>query len=278
MSTLATGMCGRAPSARGTTVVAFDSLLSRIRGPRPPGGQPVVRLATRSVTVGGYRGREGEGTGHSTAVANELGGEGFLDRLGPVHYAVLVLPRPGVVLTVIAPRLATAERIVSTARVVMEADSNGCAARVSRLSPAGPSLRRGSLAQLVPDTPQAVSVCRYAYDWLNRSRKLTNASTSRLQSLLNALAPGVSVGTMEEVPSDCRQDLHRGFIAQFTYASGPPVDVYIHIGGCAALSATNGSRTTQLDALLVNFLTDTMGYDSGFADPNDLRPSEPPIG
>lgn len=185
---------------------------------------------------------------------------------------IVVFVEQGVVISVTSPNAMLASQIVDTARA-LSVDSLGCAAHVAALTPKGPAKRAGSKNELVPGTPTSAVVCFYSDYWLGRSLKLSTVQSTRLLTILGSLPEGASrgPGSLSESEDACGEDAHRGYIAQFNYRSPPQIDVFIHIGGCDALSASNGSRTSKIDTALVSFLTSTVGYDSGFPDPTTLR-------
>lgn len=61
----------------------------------------------------------------------------------------------------------------------------------------------------------------------------------------------------------CQEEERRGFALRFDYPSGPPVEVFVHIGGSGRLSAANGAHTSKLSPELVTTLIDLVGYDGG---------------
>lgn len=216
-------------------------------------GRQEARVATKPVTVDGHQGRRGTG-------------EYFGKRL-----AVLVLPDPGVVISVESVNMTKAGRILDSTRVVA-VDWAGCTDHVEPLAPKSPDKRAGTPSLLVPGTPENASICRYDDNWLSISVRLSQTQMDSLRNILNALPQGTSFpGNGTESADACAEDTHRGFIARFNYASGEPLLVYTHIGGCAGLTASNGSRTTKINEPLVTFLTDVAGYDSGFPNPQELR-------
>lgn len=241
--------CFPKPSLAAVTAVRFDTADS-------PRGQQRATVATEAVIVDGHTGRRGAGVAKGETT----------------EMAVLVLPDPGVVISVASPDEATAQRILDSTRVV-PVDSYGCVDHVEPLTPAGASERSGAGSQLVPGEPISGAVCLYGGSWLAHSVRLSNEQMGNLRSILNALPPGVSqpgegFSATEEA---CREEQANGYIVTFGYASGPRLDVYVHIGGCADLSASNGSRTTKINAPLVTFLADVAHYVGGFPDPHELR-------
>ena len=240
------------PQKPGLTVVrlvAADTQEGRLR----------ASVATEQTQIDGYPAFRGIGTPRGESI----------------RLAVLVLPDPGVVVSAESPDLTNGTRILNSAQVV-PVDSAGCSALVSPLEPNHQSQREGSHTVLVPDTPWGASVCRYSGNWLATSVALTQTQMNTLRGILDALPEGTSVPAGgEEAPDACAQDSQRGFIARFNFAAGEPLLVYVHIGGCDGLSASNGSRTTKISEQLVDFLTTIAGYDSGYPDPRSLDASTP---
>jgi hypothetical protein len=243
-------LCLVAAAPRGLTVVRVTAL-------NTPSGRDRTAVATHPVTVDGHPARQGYGTPPGT----------------PTPLSVLFLPDRGVVVSVESPSTHTADSILAHVQLA-DIDSYGCRGRVSTLR-ARPSSspRQGGVQHLVPGDPSSAAVCRYADYQLSRSARLTPQDTSALTHILNSLQAGISQpgpGFAEAAP-ECAQDLRRGFIVQFSYPTGPPLAVYVHIGGCADLSASNGMRTVKLSQALVTALTTAAGYDAGFPDPSELR-------
>lgn len=244
--------CLISPPRTGLTVVritAADTPMGRIRA-------TVATVATTAVTVDGHAARRGTGTpaGEQTPLS------------------VLVVHDPGVVVSVESPDTTAAQAILDRVRVA-DVDVYGCRARVSTLTPRSAETRPGTTGTLVPANPTGAVVCRYADNQLGFSTRLSPDATANLVSTLNGLPVGVSQpgpGTFEAAEL-CPEELRRGFVIQFTYPSGPPLDVYVHISGCRDLSASNGPRVTKINEPLVRELLSAVGYDSGFPDPRELR-------
>jgi hypothetical protein len=235
------------PQPKGLTVVRLattDSFSGRSR----------AAVATQPVTVDGKPALRGRG--------KPAGGTS-------AELAVLVLPDPGVVISVESPDPALAGQLLDSTRV-SPMDTAGC---VDRLSSLHPRSTDGAASALVPGTPTNASICRYSAGWLLRSSALSTTPSQQLVGILNALPTGVSQpgpGVGQD-PGTCEQDAQRGFVVPFTYSDDTIVKVYVHIGGCKDLSASNGARTTKINEPLVTFLTSAVGYDGGFPNPRELR-------
>jgi hypothetical protein len=215
-------------------------------------GVAAASLATKEVSVSGQRGSEGEGTVPGAREPSK----------------VLALPEAGVVIAVESSDLTTYGTLLNSARIVA-IDENGCAAKVASLAaPAQPTT-----GSLVPRPPTSASICRYEGLRLAWSVALTTAQTTALAAMLEALPAGLShpgAGSFE-IESRCASEPARGFIIHLRGTDSPLPDVYVHISGCTTLSASNGAATTKIDAPLVDFLTSTAGYGSGFPDPRTLN-------
>jgi hypothetical protein len=185
---------------------------------------------------------------------------------------VLVIPDLDVAVTATSRDAALVRRIIASA-TIRPVDAAGCHDRVARLRPAGPPARQGAAARLVPASPTAGSICRYSDLRLERSTTLTAGQLRHLLGVLNGLPAGTSrPGGGYAISADsCQQEERRGFVLRFDHASGPAVEVFVHIGGCGQLSAANGARTTKLSPELVTTLTGLVGYDAGYPNPADLH-------
>jgi len=248
-----------------TAIVEYGLAVRLCAFPQPPGltvarigavdtphGKEIAALATTATTVGGQPARRGVGT----------------DPVTHAPLAVLVLPGPGVVVSVQSPDPAASQRILDSVRLA-GVDAYGCPARAVSLDPPAASDRPGAARALVPGRPTGASVCRYSADRLVRSAALTRAELDRLAAILNALpaGPGQPANGGGEDAAHCAQDAHRGFVVHVRYARGPALTVTIRIGGCDRVWASNGSRTTEIDEPLVSFLGTHFGYDGGIAYP-----------
>lgn len=231
------------PEPPGLTVARLDRLSS-------PDGQVLAKLATDPTTIDGHRAYRGEGTAF-----------GFKD-----PFDVVSVPEIGAIVSVRSPNPASRTRIVDTAHVV-PVDSVGCVDQVAELAPPGPPARAGAAAAMVPDRPTSAVVCRYVGNWQARSVPLTATQVDKLVTALNTLPP--TSAAVAPVASACREDYERGFVIRFGYASGPGLDVYVHVGGCV-LGATNGARSVPLDFTTMDTTTSTAGYDGALPDPSTL--------
>ena len=240
--------CYFSPHPRGLTVL-------RLTTSDTPEGRARAMVATDPVVVDGRPARRGVGVP-----------PGEVTRLD-----VLVVPTVGVVASVEAPDLRISHRILDTARVV-PIDSYGCTDKVTSLRPSAPSRRTGAERELVPGDPSTAAICFYTGNWLGGSVRLSETQMRELGRTLNALPQGVSFpgSGSPDRPAECLADSQRGYIARFGFRSGPDLDVYIHISGCNGLSASNGPRTTKIDAHLVTLLS-IAGYDGSFPDPTKLQ-------
>jgi hypothetical protein len=215
----------------------------------------IAALATTATTVDGQPARRGSGV---LAYAHTL-------------QHVLVLPGPNVFVSVESPNAKAAATILDSVRIT-PIDLNGCVDRVTTLV-ATLSSRPDATAALVPGRPIRATVCSYSDFRVIDSEPVPAARLSTLISTFNGLPVGLSYpGTgFGGSPAVCAEDLRNGFIVHFSYTAGSQLDVYVHIGDCTTLSASNGARTTKINAPLVNTLLDLVGYIDGFADPTALR-------
>lgn len=232
-----------------------------------PSGLTVVRLAT---TPDGFV--EGINT-HPTTVDGQPArrGSGIPTNGGATVKYVLILPGPGVVVSVESPNASTANHLLDAVRIT-PVDLNGCVDRVTTLV-APPRGRADAAAVLVPGSPIRATVCSYSDFRVTDSAPVSASGLPQLIGTLNALPVGLSYPGpgFGGSPAVCTEDLRNGFIVHFSYATGPQLDVYVHIGDCTTLSASNGARTTKIDAALINTLLDVAGSIDGFADPSTLR-------
>ena len=234
--------------------------------PQPPSGLTVVRLmpiesfnsqawselATESVTVSGHP--ASRGTGMSERSQTEL--------------AVLLLPGPGVAVTVESPDPAYADQVLDTVRAVA-IDSVGCRDTLPTLV-SQPDLSDAD--PLVPGSPASASICRYTGGSLYRSAAVPTTDVDDLVQILNALPLGVSTPGpgFFITPEACAEEPDRTFVIQLGYPDGSEVDVHVNLNGCKDIAATNGNRTTKLDAPLVDFLLGLVSYDGGFPKPDEM--------
>lgn len=166
--------------------------------------------------------------------------------------AVFVVPSLGISATIQSPERALVERIAGTARFV-RTDANGCLARRAdlRTLPTGrPPARSGADTKLVPGHPRHVAVCRYEDGGLERSAAVTGKDRGKLVRVLNGLPTGLSVAPPPRTYSKsivCTREDERpsGYTVVATYAEGPPVTVWVRLGTCELLGASNGTHTGQ---------------------------------
>ena len=184
---------------------------------------------------------------------------------------VLIAREVGAAVAIQSPSRATAERLMASVRVV-KMDADGCPSAVNDLHPAGPSALPGASSDLVPGVPTRVAVCRYQNLWLAESTHDSGRALSTLVRTLNAMKPGTSRGGGYDAAKEqgvCTQETERGFLLSFSYPNGAREQVFVHISGCGVLSATNGSRSGQIDWPIVTALVDGVGYGA-FPDPREL--------
>jgi hypothetical protein len=128
---------------------------------------------------------------------------------------------------------------------------------------------------MVPDQPVKAIVCHYWTPYVpnraapNGPTLLTNGLTiapdqvSELTSILNTLKPGLA--TFDGLPGYCPSAAHDGYLFRFTYASGQPVDVYLHTSDCDHDGFSNGAVTGFISHKFVDnvqkFLPD-MGFQA----------------
>jgi hypothetical protein len=184
---------------------------------------------------------------------------------------VLYASEVGAAVTIQSPSTATAERIMSSVRLV-SVDADGCPSKVSDLRPAGPSPLPGASRDLVPGSPTGVALCRYDSLWLAESAHDSGRALSTLVTTLNAMKPGTSRGGGYDAAKEegvCTQLTEQGFLLSFSYPTGAWERVFVHIDGCGQLSATNGSRSGQITWPIVTALVDAVGSEP-FPDPSEL--------
>jgi hypothetical protein len=129
------------------------------------------------------------------------------------------------------------------------------------LAPPGEPARPGAEHVLVPGAPSGASICWYNENWLSSSVALDPDERDQLVAILNGLPEGTSPPQTHLGPADCAAAPDRGTVVKFAYATGEPVDVYIHTRSCTALSATNGARTTQISDALESALFTPFYFD-----------------
>jgi hypothetical protein len=240
---------------------------------REPPGLTVVEILTTSTEPDSF------GAIYSTVATESVTvdgspaqrGSGYITRI-QARRSVLVLPEQEVVVSIESPDDAMAERLLDSVHLA-PVDSNGCAARVSSLTPDRGAKPAYAAAALLPPGATSVSICRYRDLQLERSTRLTANDVAQLQSIFGALPVGVSHPGPEfaEAPFLCAEDLRRGFVIRADSPDGDITPVFVHIGGCDELSASNGARSTKIDWPLVTFMTRHVGYDFSFPDPRTLR-------
>lgn len=264
--------CGSTPT-QDTVVIEDGSPQAACLQAQPPGltvlrlaplGEPfdgAAGFATDTTTVSGQPARRGVGT-----LDRANGGQQW-----EVEIAVLVLPGPGVLVTVESPDPTYAQELLDSVRIV-DVDSVGCRDRVPPLEPRPGDSRSGAADRLVPGAPTSAAICRYVGDWLARSAAVPRDDVGQLVTILNALPVGVSTPGpgFFVTPESCADDPARVFVVQFAEADGTASDVHVNLDGCRDIAATNGVRTTKLDGPLVDFLIGAVGYDGGFPDPSEL--------
>jgi len=208
---------------------------------------------------------------HTVADHGQMVSVGWLEaaRQRP-RLLVLFARQVGAAVAIQSPSEATARRLMASVRVV-KVDADGCPSEVGRLHPLGPSAVPGADGELVPGAPTGVALCRYEDFWLAESAHASGHALSTLVAILNSLKPGTSHvrGSGGESASACAQDAHRGFLLRFSYPNGVLEPVLVHISGCGALSAANGSRSGQINWPIVTALTQALGYEA-FPDPSEL--------
>lgn len=251
--------CGTAQ--HDTAIIEDDGSPTPTCATRQPPGLTVVRITDTNTPMGRARATvaqqpttvDGKPARYGTGVP--AGQQATLN--------VLVLQAPGVVISVESPDSAAARNILESARIVAT-DSFGCRAAVTTLVPSERGDQSAGAGTLVAGHPTSASICRYSGDRLARSAAVQPSLIPGLVDMLNGLPTGVtqpSPGYSEDRAA-CASDAQRGFVIRFSYPTRPPAEIYVHIGGCDGLSASNGTRTTKIDAQLVTLLTTAVGYDS----------------
>ncbi|MTD15858.1 hypothetical protein GIS00_18135 [Nakamurella sp. YIM 132087] len=201
------------------------------------------------------------GTREISALRREKSGE------GGEHRVVLAVPDVGATVEIYGPDPALIETIERSITIT-DADQNGCAVSyvdVPDFPEALPEPRPGAAAEMIPGTPESITLCRYRSGGLDESARLTSTSASKLQAALNDLPPGLSTPAWPQ-PDVCASDLDTpaNIVATAVYPSGPPVVVVIRSAHCGDSGVTNGSRTGQLANTLFAILTPLAGpFDVG---------------
>lgn len=190
-------------------------------------------------------------------------------RVGALYAVVVTVPSLSASVLIESPRLQTVDELAAGVTVVT-VDDNGCAARsgATDVLPTGrePS-RPGAGAQLVPDTPVSVRICRYDRGFLEQSTRLDGSKAQPFVALLDGLPGGLSrADPTTYLPSLCHHDPMdaEGFLITARYASGPDVDVVVRLGLCGDLGASNGTATGQWTMALAEQLTRLAGSAVGF--------------
>lgn len=192
---------------------------------------------------------------------------------------VLVVPDLDVSVTVKSKSTALVAGIIASARIV-DTDANGCPSRITTVEPAGKPQRPGAQSTMVPDQPDKpvkAIVCHYATGVAYHPGQptptgptpLVNGSTiapdqvAVLAHILNTLTPGLAA--WDGLPGYCPPPAREGYLFRFTYASGQPVDVYLHGADCDHDGFSNGAVTGFMSQKFVEgvqkFLPD-MGFEA----------------
>ncbi|MEY9859294.1 hypothetical protein ABH935_004922 [Catenulispora sp. GAS73] len=190
---------------------------------------------------------------------------------------LLVVPDLDVSVTVKSKNAALVAGIVGSAQIV-DTDANGCASQATTVEPAGKPARSGAQTTMVPDKPIKATVCHYAAPYtpgqaaFNGPTFLTNSSAiapdqiGKLTDTINTLTPGQARWT--GLPGSCPPAAHDGYLFHFTYASGPPLDVYLHTSDCDHIGFDNGAITGYLSQKFVDNLQVFLP-DMAFQAPDD---------
>lgn len=138
--------------------------------PAGPFTSPPLRLALQPTSVDGYRGSTGYG--HLRGDSGTTG--------------VLILPNPGVEVSVTAPDAGIVHRILDSVRV-SAVDPRGCAQRIGKGRP-----QNSSASEIIPGSPVAAKVCDYVREhsgaqWLLGSRSVPRRLIPRLVQLIDGL-------------------------------------------------------------------------------------------
>lgn len=174
---------------------------------------------------------------------------------------VLVVPDLDVSVTVESKDTSLVAGIIGSAQIV-DTDANGCASQATTVEPTGEPAHPGAQTTMVPDKPVNVIVCHYAAPYsprqatFNGPTLLTNGSTlapdqiNKLTDILNTLKPGQTTG--KGLTDSCLSAAHDGYLFRFTYASGQPVDVYLHTLDCDQNGFSNGAVTGNISQKFVD--------------------------
>ncbi|NUR29001.1 MAG: hypothetical protein HOV83_24700 [Catenulispora sp.] len=179
----------------------------------------------------------------------------------------LIVPDLDVSVTVKSKDAGLVAGILATAQIV-DTDANGCTSRMDSVEPAGKPVRPGAQSTMVPGKPVTAIVCHYAAPrhpgqtapagpaLLASGSGIAPDRVGELAAVLNSLKPGLA--TWQGLAGSCPSAAHDGYVLRFGYASGAPVDVYLHSWNCDHMGFSNGAVTGYISpafmAGLQNFL------------------------
>ena len=193
---------------------------------------------------------------------------------------VLVVPDLDVSITVKSKDAALVAEIVASAQIV-DTDANGCPTRAATLEPTGAPDRPGAQSTMVPGTPTKAIVCHYSTPYVpnqpapSSPTLLTNGSTiapdqiPALTATLNSLKPGLA--TWDGLAGFCPSATHDGYLLRFTYATGQPVDVYLHTSDCDHNGFSNGAVTGFMSQKFVDDVPEFLPDMAFQADGNAVK-------
>jgi hypothetical protein len=183
--------------------------------------------------------------GHAAQTGSELLDDGR-------HAAALVVPDLDVSVAVTSRNADLVSGILATARIVAT-DADGCASSLDVVGPGGPPSRPGATTAMVPGKPVKAIICHYVPPTspdpsgpvgpglLASGSQVPADQLGTLTGLLNSgKAP---LATWQGLANACTSAAHDGYLIRFSYASGAPVDVYLHAENCDHMGFDNGAVT-----------------------------------
>ena len=157
--------------------------------------------------------------------------------------------------------------IVSSVRKVQS--YHDCAVHSGSFAPSAPA-RSGARAELVPGEPTSVTVCRYVAGTLINAAMLSAPTFKRWLPVLNNLQTGLgrppsSAGSPQVGDPRCPEEDGKWFRVRFSYADGPPLDLWLRLQGCGnVVGYDNGARTGFATSASVKPVLDAVGTEGGF--------------
>jgi len=180
--------------------------------------------------------------------------------------SVLVMDEQHLLLSVASSDAATRDRLMATVHLIGPVDRHRCPVHVADLDPPT-TTRTGS--DLVPEDPDAITVCAYTDGWIRDSRVRSGADLRSLADALNALPPGASHDPLNSGPR-C-QEPREGLVLHLTYPDRVLDEVArIHTCGDFFIGDQHGRSQVTFD--ITRELIDGLVYDGSFPSPGVLQP------